>query len=403
MQLDSTDAAANPSDYALGQGSNCVWAGEQDRPLATGTQVTVERSVAFGYRDLDQWLDVAQGRAPGYIYSRNTNPTVSALEAKVAALEGAADSTAFASGMAAISNTLLALLSPGDRVVSTNDTYGGTSKIFLEVLPHFGIDVVLCDTADHEAIEREIALGCRLVYLESPTNPTLKVLDLARLARAAHHVGALVVVDNTFATPINQNPLRLGADLVIHSATKFLGGHADALGGVLCGSRELVRTVFHHREITGAALDPSAAYLLLRGMKTLHLRVARQNASAMAIARWLETHAAIASVFYPGLESNAGHEIARSQMRGFGGVLSFELAAGSEAISLFLPKLRLAHLAANLGAVETIAGPPATTSHVECSADERAALGIPEGLIRYSVGIEEPEDLIADLARALSA
>ncbi len=198
-----------------------------------------------------------------------------------------------------------------------------------------------------------------MLYLESPTNPTLKVLDLERLAAAVHESGATVIVDNTFATPINQNPLGLGADLVLHSATKFLGGHADALGGVLCGSERLIRRVFEFREIVGATLDPMAAYLLLRGMKTLELRVRHQNRSAMEIADFLNTHPAVSEVYYPGLPDHPGHEIAARQMRGFGGVLSFTLRGGSGAVARALPRLRLAHLAANLGAVETVAGPPA--------------------------------------------
>jgi cystathionine gamma-synthase len=230
----------------------------------------------------------------------------------------------------------------------------------------------------------------------------LKISDVARLAEAAHRGGALVVADNTFATPVNQNPLTLGADLVLHSATKFLGGHADALGGVVCGDAELVQRVFHYREITGAALDPMAAYLLIRGIKTLYLRIRQQNESALRIARWLAEQPGVAAVYYPGLESHPGHDIAIRQMRGFGGVLSFMLEGGFEAVKRVLPRLRLAHRAANLGAVETIAGPPATTSHVECTAEERAAMGIPEGLIRYSVGIEDPDDLIADLACAFA-
>ena len=355
----------------------------------------------IGYPDVESWLDVALGRAPGHIYSRNTNPTVHAFEEKVRALEGAVAATSFATGMAAISNTLFTLLAPGDRVVSVKDTYGGTNKIFTEFLPRWGVAVTLCDTADHAQIEAAIAEGCRVVYLESPTNPTLKVLDLARLAVAGHRAGAVVVTDNTFATPINQNPLQLGSDLVIHSATKFLGGHADALGGVVCGAAELVGRIYHYREINGATLDPMAAYLLLRGMKTLHLRVRQQNESALRIARWLSEQPEVASVYYPGLTGHPHHDVARRQMRGYGGVLSFMLAGGFPTVERVLPRLRWAHRAANLGAVETVAGPPATTSHVECTAEERAAMGIPEGLIRYSVGIEDPDDLIADLAQAL--
>lgn len=383
-------------------GTLSVWAGESKDNWQRATQTPVVNSVAFGYPDVDSWLDVALSREPGHIYSRNTNPTVQAFEAKVRLLEGAEAATSFATGMAAISNSLFTLLSPGDRIVSVKDTYGGTNKIFTEFLPRFQIEVALCDTTDHEAIEAAIAPGCQVLYLETPTNPTLKVMDIARLAQAAHRVGAIVIADNTFATPLNQNPLALGADLVLHSATKFLGGHADALGGVICGSKILIEQIYHYREITGATLDPHAAYLLLRGMKTLHLRIRQQNESALQIARWLQDQPQVSQVFYPGLESHLHHDIARRQMRGFGGVLSFMLTGGFEAVRAFLPRLRYAHLAANLGAVETIAGPPATTSHVECTPEEREAMGIPEGLIRYSVGIEDTEDLIADLRQALA-
>lgn len=380
-----------------------VWAGEDGVTESEhlGTQVPIVQSVAFGYKDIQHWQEVAQGKKPGHIYSRNTNPTVAAFEDKIRQLEGAETAISFATGMAAISNSLFALLSPGDRVVSVDDTYGGTRKLFLEFLPRFQIDVQLVATDDPTAIETAIADGCNLLYLETPTNPTLKILDLHRLLKAGRDAGAVTVVDNTFATPINQNPLNVGADLVIHSATKFLGGHADALGGVACGTTNLTDQIYHYREITGAALDPMAAYLLLRGMKTLHLRIERQNSSALVIARFLKGHPHVSAVHYPGLESHPEHAIARKQMRGFGGILSFELSGGVKAMRRMLPRLRYAHLAANLGSVETVAGPPSTTSHVELSAEERAAAGIPEGLVRYSVGIENSEDLIADLEQAL--
>ena len=381
--------------------TDAVWAGEEDLRLTGATTVPISLGVAHGYPDVDAWQAVALGSAPGYIYARNTNPTVEAFERKIQALERADDATSFSTGMAAISNTLFALLKPGDRVVSAKDTYGGTNQIFLNTLPRWGIQVALCDTTSPEEIEAEIGKGCALLYLETPTNPTLKVQPIARLAEAARRAGALVVVDNTFATPINQHPLALGADLVIHSATKYLGGHADAMGGALCGRAELVRAVFHHREINGASLDPMSAYLLLRGMKTLSLRIERQNASAMTVARFLARHPRVAQVNYPGLESHPQHDIAAEQMDGFGGMLSFALKGGFDEVKRVLPKFRLMHRAANLGAVETVGGPPATTSHVECSPEERAAMGIPEGLIRYSVGIEAVEDLVADLGQAL--
>jgi cystathionine gamma-synthase len=395
---DSNGAGLRPKD-----GTQSVWGGE---PAATGgaaTQVPIVQSVAFGYEDLDDWQDVALGRRPGHIYSRNTNPTVAAFEEKVRLLEGAEAATSFASGMAAITNTLLALLAPGARIVTVKDTYGGTNQFFREFLPKFQVEVALCDTTDAASIEAEIARGCSLVYLETPTNPTLKVVDIARLSAAAHAVGALVVTDNTFATPVNQKPLTLGSDLVLHSASKFLGGHADALGGIVCGPAQLIHAIYHFREITGAALDPFAAYLLLRGMKTLELRVERQNESALRVARFLEDHAAVERVYYPGLSSHPQHVIASRQMPGgFGGVMSFALRGGYESVKAFLPALKLAHRAANLGSVETVAGPPATTSHVEVSAADRAAMGIPEALVRYSTGIENVEDLIRDLEQALA-
>jgi cystathionine gamma-synthase len=385
-------------------GTIAVWGGEQEHAgYERSTQVPVVHSIAFGYQDLATWQAVALEREPGHIYSRNTNPTVRAFEDKIRDLERAEAATSFSSGMAAISAAFFALLRPGDRVVSIKDSYGGTNKLFTEFLPPFGIQTQVCDTSDFAAIEAEVARGCRMLYLESPTNPTVKIVDIERLARAAHAVGALVVVDNTFATPINQNPLELGADLVIHSASKFLGGHADALGGAACGARSLVKKLYHFREINGAALAPADAYNLLRGMKTLGLRIERQNQSALHIARWLAQHPRVEQVNYPGLETHAHHDVARRQMRGFGGVLSFSVRGGLDAIEVFLPKLRYAHRAANLGCVETVVGPPLVTSHVECTAQERAAAGIPEGLVRYSTGIEDVSDLIADLEQALAA
>jgi cystathionine gamma-synthase len=383
-------------------GTQCIWAGEEESLLQGATQVPVVHSVGFGYKDVDEWQQVALGEKPGHIYGRNTNPTVHAFEQKVRQLENAEAVTSAATGMGIISSTLFALLAPKQRVVSVKDTYGGTNVLFTEFLPKFNIDVVLCETTDHDQIEAQVANGCDLLYLESPTNPTTKVVDIARLAAAGKKAGATVVVDNTFATPINQHPLSLGADLVLHSATKFLGGHADALGGVICGDKDLIHSIYHYREINGATLDPMAAYLLLRGMKTLDLRIQRQNSNALNVARFLEQHPAIEQVFYPGLESHSGHAIAKQQMEGFGGMLSFMLKENHfDAVRRFVPRLHFAHAAANLGAVETTIGPPATTSHVECTAEERAAMGIPESLIRYSAGIESADDLLADLQQAL--
>jgi len=370
---------------------------------ATGSVVPpIHTNSAFAYPDVTAWRAAALGETDGHIYTRNSNPTTDRFEAKIAALEGAAAATSFGTGMAAIATTLLALLKPGSRVVSAKDTYGGTYLMFTTHLPAWGVDCVVVDTDDHDAIEAEITTGADVVYLETPTNPTLKVLDLARLASAGHAVGALVVVDNTFATPVNQLPLALGADLVLHSASKFLGGHGDVLGGVVAGSDELVHRVYALREIIGTGMDPHVAAMMLRSLKTLGLRVERQNETALRVARWLEDQPGVSAVHYPGLDSHPNHAIAKGQMRGYGGVLSFELAGGFDHVCRVLPKLQHAYLAANLGQVETIAGPPATTSHVELTDAERAAAGVPEGLIRYSVGIEDADDLIADLAQALA-
>ena len=371
--------------------------------MQNATQVPVVHSVSFGYKDVNDWQQVALGQKKGHIYSRNTNPTVEVFENKICRLEGADAATSASTGMGIISSTLFSLLLPGQKVVSVKDTYGGTNKIFTEFLPRINVKVALCDTTDHEAIEDEIARGCDLLYLETPTNPTIKIVDLARLSRAGKNKGAIVVVDNTFATPINQLPLDLGADLVLHSATKYLGGHADALGGVICGNKDLIKHVYHYREINGATLDPMSAYLLIRGMKTLALRIERQNQNALEISRFLDSHPKIKRVFYPGLNSHEGHLIAKSQMKGFGGMLSFILKEDTfKAVGTVLENLKYAHSAANLGAVETIVGPPATTSHVECSKEERLKMGIPESLIRYSAGIENITDLMDDMDNALS-
>ena len=386
----------------LGPGTRAVWGGEEKLSWQGATQVPVVHSVTFGFDDLDTWLAVGAGREPGHIYSRNTNPTVEVFEQKMRVLENAEAATSFATGMAAISNVFFALLAPGRRVVSIRDTYGGTSRILLEFLPRWNVDVELCETTDHEAIEAAISRDCDLLYLESPTNPTLKVLDLSRLTAAGHAAGAIVVVDNTFATPINQQPLALGADLVLHSATKFLNGHSDAMGGVVCGRADLVRTIFRFREINGASLAPPVAHLLIRGIKTLELRVRRQNENALGLARFLQGHERVERVFYPGLEDDPGHTIAARQMSGFGGLVSFSLPGGMESVRRVVEKLRFAHRAASLGSVGTLIGPPAVTSHVELSAAERAELGIPETLIRCSVGIENLEDLLADFEQALA-
>jgi len=382
-----------------GPSTRSVHLAEHVDPNTRAILPPIVANAAYAFQDLDTWRDVALGEKAGDIYSRNSNPTTRRLEEKVAALEEAESATSFATGMASISTVLFALLSPSQRAVTVRDAYGAT---YTQILPRFGITCEVCETDNRQAIEAAIRAGCDVLYLESPTNPTLKVLDLARLIETAHQMGAIAIVDNTFATPINQNPIALGADLVIHSATKFLGGHGDVLGGLVCGREDLIEQIYRYRELTGPSLDAHSAFLLLRSLKTLGLRVQRQNENALALARFLQSQPKIERVHYPGLESHPGHEIARRQMAGFGGVLSFELKGGLEAAARFLPRLRYAYMAANLGQVETIVGPSALTSHVELSEEERAASGVPEGLIRYAVGIEDVQDLRDDLEGALA-
>jgi cystathionine gamma-synthase len=365
--------------------------------------IPIMENAAFAYETFESWREVALGEKPGDIYSRNSNPTIRALNEKIAALEGAEAATDFSTGMAAINTTLFALLSPGQRAVTIKDAYGATYLHFKEILPRFGVRCELCETNDEEAILAEIAEGCDVLYLESPTNPLLRVVDFEKLFAAAHKVGAITIADNTFGTPINQHPIELGADLVVHSATKFIGGHNDLLAGVVCGKGELVKKVYRYRELVGPSLDPHRASLLLRSLKTLALRVERQNKNALAMARFLEKHTKVLKVNYPGLESHPMHEVAKKQMPGgYGGVLSFEIVSGLEAVARVLPCLKYAYMAANLGQVDTVVGPPSLTSHVECTEEERRAAGIPEGLIRYAAGIEDTEDLIADMDQALS-
>ncbi len=383
--------------------TQAVWAGEAG-PFPYGAAVMpIVNAATFAYEDLTTWQSVATGGSDGHIYSRNSNPTLAVLESKIATLDGTEAAAGFSTGMAAISSTLFALLSPGDRVVSIKDTYGGTNVLFEHFLPRFSIEATLCDTSDHGRIEDELAKGCKVLYLETPTNPTLKVVDIERLTRAAHARGAIVIADNTFATPINQSPAAMGVDLIVYSATKFLAGHADVLAGLVSGRGELVKKVHHFREIAGATLHADAAYAVLRGMKTLGLRMARHNANAQAIAEHLAVHPKVTGVYYPGLAAHPGHQIAKRQMRGFGGVLSFTPRGSFAEIKIVLERLKFAQLAAHLGGVATTAGPPAVTSHVELTAEERARAGIPETLIRYSAGIEDVRDLIADLDQALVA
>ena len=338
----------------------------------------------------------------GYVYSRWDNPTVVSLERKLAALEMAGDAAAFSSGMAAISTSVFSFLRKGDHVLGIRDLYGGTYSVLHELLPGIGIETDLVETTDFEEMKRGVMKNTKIIYVESPTNPTLKLVDIKRSAKLAHESGAMLFVDNTFASPINQNPLELGADVVMHSATKYLNGHADLVAGIAAAGKDRIHRIKMMRRDFGGVLDALPAWLVLRGMKTMALRLRQQNTNAMALARFLEGHKRVSRVNYPGLESHPQHSLAKKQMRGFGGMLSFEIKGVMKDAMKFTESLKVASLAASLGGVETLVSQPANMTHTQMSAKERAKTGIPDSLVRVSVGIEDVEDLIRDFEQALA-
>jgi cystathionine beta-lyase/cystathionine gamma-synthase len=343
----------------------------------------------------------ADGAGEVHMYTRGDNPTHEVAEELVRQAEGAEAALVFASGMGAISGTLLTFLKAGDEVVVLDDLYGGTRRLFTELLPGLGVRVrwVRSDEPDDPAAA--LSGSARMVYLETPSNPLLRVHDLAAWAEAADRAGALLVVDNTFATPVNQNPLAHGADLVLHSATKYLGGHSDLVAGVVVGPSELVERVGAGTLNLGATLDPFAAFLLARGLRTLALRVARQNENGARAVEALASHARVKRVDYPGRASPDEEAIARRQMRGRGGLLAVTVDGGSDGARRFLHELKLVHVASSLGGVESLASTPADTSHRHLTVEQRARLGIEPGTVRLALGIEEPEDLLRDLTEAL--
>jgi cystathionine beta-lyase/cystathionine gamma-synthase len=341
------------------------------------------------------------GQHQGFEYSRSGNPTRAALEECLAGLEDAKHGLAFASGLAA-ETILMLLLSPGDHVVYMEDVYGGTFRLFDKVLKRYGLTFTAVDVGDTDALERSITPATRLVWLESPTNPLLRVVDIDAVSEVAHSHGAMVCVDNTFASPFLQQPLRLGADLVVHSSTKYIGGHSDVVGGaILTNNDELEKQLRFHQNAVGAVPSPFDCWLLLRGIKTLALRVERQSNNAMELAAALERNKAVVRVHYPGLASHPGRSVAAKQMRMFGGMVSFEVADEATALRT-LERLQLFALAESLGAVESLAEHPARMTHASMPLSERQRAGVGDGLIRLSVGIEDVADLIADLESALS-
>lgn len=369
----------------------------------TGSLIApIYETSTFGFaKAADVPVAVAESGEKGYTYSRWDNPTVVRLEKKLGAFEHAGGGAAFSSGMAAISTSVFAFLKKGSRVLAIRDLYGGTFGLLHDIIPRLGFETDLVETTD-QAIELGLKKNTGIVYVESPTNPTLKLVDIGKAAKLAHSNGALLMVDNTFASPINQNPVDLGADIVLHSATKYLNGHADLIAGAAMANKERIFKIKMMRREFGGTLDPLPAWLVLRGMKTMAIRVRQQNANAMALAEFLSDHRKVAAVHYPGLKTHPQFQLAKKQMKGFGGMLSFEIEGTTRDAMKFTESLKVATLAASLGGVETLVSQPYNMTHTQMSAEDRKKTGIPETLVRVSVGIEDQDDLIEDFRRGLS-
>ncbi len=394
---------ARPVTKPKGASSRAVHAGEFVDPT-TGSLVTpIYQTATFAFKSTRHVLDVMSGRRPGNVYTRWWNPTNQAVERKLAELEGAEEAMTFSSGMAAISSAVISMVSKGDHVLAITDLYGATYELFAELLPVFGVKTTFVPTDRITKSDHLFKPRTRLVYFESPTNPTLKVVDIRAVVRLARKHGATTIIDSTFASPFNQQPAKLGVDVVVHSATKYLSGHLDLIAGALATSKRLAAKIWETRKILGGSLDPHAAWLLLRGLKTLALRVQRHNQSAQRIAEFLEAQPKVRAVYYPGLKSNPMHHVARKQMRGFGGMLSFEPKGGAGKASKLVDRLRVATLAPSLGGPETLVCQPWTLTHWYMPPKARRRAGISNSLIRVSVGIEDVEDLIADFRQALRA
>lgn len=377
---------------SLSPATQCVHTGTIKDERFPGMNTPVYTSTAYEY-----------GTGPDNLYPRYFNiPNHQAVVEKLCALEGGEDGMVFGSGTAAISTTLFGLLKSGDHVVFQRELYGGTLHLIEKEMPKFGIRYTFVDGYDATCFAEAVRAGTKMIFIETPSNPLLKIVDIRAVARLAREKNLITVIDNTFASPINQNPLRLGIDVVVHSGTKYLGGHSDLSCGAVIGSMPLLRRIRETALNLGGNLNAQTCYLLERSLKTLALRVKQQSANALQLAGWLETQAAVTRVYYPGLVSHPGHEIARSQMSGFGGMLAFEPDPGLVDADRFLQKVRVAQKAMSLGGVETTLCSPALTSHVKMTPGQRAALGITDQLLRVSVGIEEVQDLIDDFRQALA-
>jgi cystathionine beta-lyase/cystathionine gamma-synthase len=363
----------------------------------------IYQTANFEFGDVGELERYYAGEENLYLYTREANPTIESAAARLAEAEGAERAFLTSSGMGAISTVCLSLLSQGERLLSVDSLYGGAFKLFQRHLPRFGVKVDFFPVERPEEAEKLVTPETRVLYLESPTNPRLALADLDAYAALARKRGLISVIDGTFGTPVNQQPLRHGIDLVLHSATKYLGGHSDLIAGAVAGGGETFRRVRAASVALGTNAEPQTAFLVERGLKTLVARVERQNASAMAVASWLEKSGRVGRVFYPGLESHPQHELARRQMRGFGGMVTIEVEGGLEAARRILEALRLFRNAASLGGVESVASLPVLTSQRGWPREALERAGVTPGMVRLSIGLEEPEDLIADLERALGA
>ena len=378
----------------MGFSTDCIHAGNLPDPTTGAVSVPIYQTSTY--------VQEALGKNKGYEYARTQNPTRHALEENLAVLEGGAGARAFASGMAA-ATAISTFVKAGEHVVCSNMTYGGTYRYYTQIQARYGVEFSFVNTSDAEEVRRAFRGNTRLLHLESPTNPTMLLCDIAKLSGIAHERGALVVVDNTFASPYLQKPLALGADIVYHSTTKFLNGHSDSIGGIaIAKSPEHVEWLSFVQNSSGAILSPFDSWLVLRGIKTLVVRMERHEQNGRAVAQFLAAHPKVRKTNYPGLATHPHHELAKRQMRGFGAMISFDLGSFANA-SAFLARVRLCSLAESLGGVETLISHPATMTHASIPEAERNRLGVTPGLVRISVGIEDLEDLIADLSRSLEA
>lgn len=378
-----------------------IHAGEQRVHVGAPVGTPVSRTANFTFASTEEMKRWAEGKSPAYIYTRYGNPTLAIAEQKIAALEGAEAAVVSASGSAAISCSLLAVLRAGDELIATRQLYGGSYRLLRDILPRFGITVRHVEN-DLAGIERLVNPRTKALYIETPTNPTLRLVNLEKAVAFAKEWALVSIMDNTFATPVLQKPLAMGFDLVVHSATKFLAGHSDVIAGATAGSKALIQRVRQNVIYLGGSMDPEAAFLLIRGMKTLRLRVEKQCENAMVVAKYLGKHPKVARVHYPGLPSHPDHKLAKRQMRGFGAMLAFDCKGGIAAARRFCDRVRTFLLAASLGGVESLVVLPIYTSHYKMSQLELRAAGVEPGTVRVSVGIEDAADLIADLEQALA-